>query len=72
MLNAVDQTGQNALVHAAKSGHGTTVAYLLSCETRKDQEFMLSVHQAFVGAAQAGNLTIMEYLLDTADLEVYS
>lgn len=70
-LSDIDQTGQTALVHAARNGHGTTVAYLLGCEDRKQTgDDVLGTVHALIGASQAGHLNIVEYLLDTAELEV--
>lgn len=69
-LSDIDQTGQTALVHAARNGHSTTVAYLLGCEDRKQTEDILGTVSALIGASQAGHLNIVEYLLDTAELEV--
>lgn len=70
-LSDIDQTGQTALVHAARNGYGTTVAYLLGCQTHKESdEETLGAQHALVGASQAGHLNIVEYLLDTAELEV--
>ncbi|XP_051163378.1 protein TANC2 isoform X2 [Leptopilina boulardi] len=80
-LGHADMAGQCSLVHAARHGRLSVVGYLLACDWHipKTQEIETRIpelgreeaaQQAVVAAAAQGHESIVEYLLDMAEVTV--
>ncbi|XP_076295761.1 zinc-RING finger and ankyrin repeat domain-containing protein rolling pebbles isoform X2 [Lasioglossum baleicum] len=80
-LGHADMAGQCPLVHAARHGRLSVVGYLLACdwlvpagenepETSQEMSREEAAQQAVVAAAAQGHESIVEYLLDMAEVIV--
>ncbi|XP_076758357.1 zinc-RING finger and ankyrin repeat domain-containing protein rolling pebbles isoform X1 [Xylocopa sonorina] len=81
-LGHTDMAGQCPLVHAARHGRLSVVGYLLACDwlvpaneteqrsSRQDTGREEAAQQAVVAAAAQGHESIVEYLLDMAEVTV--